>query len=138
MSLPAAQVGRLGWVLLATAISSILHYVDNLLFFHEYPEPPWINRAMIDAFWFVMTPLAFAGWLAIKRGHPVAGLLLLMGYAGCNLLSLGHYLYAPLHAISGRIHAFILLESFLAVALLCILARTAFARHHARHGSDVN
>ncbi|AMJ56603.1 MULTISPECIES: hypothetical protein [Stenotrophomonas] len=93
---------------------------------------------MIDAFWFVMTPLAFAGWLAIKRGHPVAGPLLLMGYAGCNLLSLGHYLYAPLHAISGRIHAFILLESFLAVALLCILARTAFARHHARHGSDVN
>lgn len=137
MSFPAAHSRRLGWVLLATAISSILHYVDNLLFFHEYPEPPWINRSMIDAFWFVMTPLALAGWLAIKRGHPVAGLLLLMGYAGCNLLSLGHYLYAPLHAISGRIHAFILLESFFSVALFFVLVRLAFALHHARHGSDV-
>lgn len=61
MSFPAAHLRRLGWVLLATAISSILHYVDNLLFFHDYPEPPWINRSMIDAFWLVMTPLAVAG-----------------------------------------------------------------------------
>ena len=52
MSVPAAHLRRLGWVLLATAISSILHYVDNLLFFHEYPEPPWINRSLIDAIWF--------------------------------------------------------------------------------------
>lgn len=33
MSFPAAYLIRLGLMLLATAISSILHYVDNLLFF---------------------------------------------------------------------------------------------------------
>lgn len=137
MRSPAAGLRGLGWLLLATAMSSVLHYVDNLAFFHEYPEPPWINRSMIDAFWFVMTPLALAGWIAIKRGNPAIGLLLLLGYAGCNLLSLGHYLYAPLHAISTRIHAFILMEALLAVVLIFTLVRMAFARFSARKGSGV-
>lgn len=137
MSLSGAHLRSLGWVLLATVMSSILHYVDNLVFFHEYPEPPWINRAMIDAFWFFMTPLALAGWIAIKRGHPASGLLLLLAYAGCNLLSLGHYLYAPLHAISARIHAFILLESLLAVVLIVIVVRMAFAQLSSRLASGV-
>lgn len=135
MSFPAAHLRRLGWVLVATAISSILHYVDNLLFFHDYPEPPWINRSMIDAFWLVMTPLAVAGWLAIKRGRPDGGLLLLLGYAVCNLLSLGHYLYAPLHTIGARIHAFIVMEALLAVVLIFTLVHMAIEIHHARHES---
>ena len=135
MSLPDAHLRRLGWVLLLTAISSVLHCVDNLLFFDDYPEPPWINRSIIDAFWFVMTPLAAAGWLAIKRGHPDSGLLLRLGYAVCNLLSLGHYLYAPLHTIGARIHAFIVMEALLAVVLIFTLVHMAIEIHHARHES---
>ena len=122
-------------MLLATVLSTVFHYADNLLFFHEYPEPPWINRSMIDAFWFLMTPLALAGWMALKRGHPASGGMLLLLYAGSNLLTLGHYLYAPLHAIGARIHTFILLEAFLAVVLICILVRMAFAQLTLSHGS---
>ena len=135
MRLSDAQVGRLGWVLLVTALGSVLHYADNLLFFQEYPEPPWINRSMIDAFWFVMTPLALAGWMAIRRGRPAGGLLLLLVYAVCNLLPLGHYLYAPLHVIGARIQAFIMLEALFAMALIFTLVRMAMALHHARHES---
>jgi hypothetical protein len=40
----------LKWLLVATVAGSILHYADNLLFFEQYPEPPWINRSMIDEF----------------------------------------------------------------------------------------
>lgn len=137
MKPPVAHLRNLGRVLLAVAMSSALHYLDNLAFFHEYPEPPWINRAMIDAFWFLMTPLALAGWVLLKRGHDASGLLLLLVYAACNLLSLGHYLYAPLHTIGIRIHAFILLESLLAMALISILARMACLQLLSRHRPGV-
>lgn len=111
----------LKWLLIATVAGSILHYVDNLLFFEQYPEPPWINRTMIDAFWFLMTPLAFVGYRLIKQGFRHAGVLVLMAYAGCNLLTLGHYRYARLHDIAPRIHVFIWLEAALACALVIYL-----------------
>lgn len=113
---------RLAWLLAALVASSVLHYVDNLVFFHEYPEPAWINRSMIDAFWFAMTPLAIAGYLMLRRGHFVSGCLVLVAYAACNLLTLGHYAYAPMHAIGARIHAFILLEAVLAAVLVVVIA----------------
>jgi hypothetical protein len=45
-------------LLLAIVASSVIHYTDNLLFFEQYPEPPCINQHQIDAFWWIMTPLA--------------------------------------------------------------------------------
>ncbi len=50
-----------------TFVSSILHYVDNILFFAHYPEPDWINPQIVDLFWFVMTPLAPLGFYLIKK-----------------------------------------------------------------------
>jgi len=108
----------LKWLLLANVAGSILHYVHNLLFFAHYPEPSWINRSMVDAFWFFMTPLAWLGYRLIQRNRIGRGAGVLMGYAACNLLSLGHYLYAPLHDIEPVIHAFILLEAGLALVLV--------------------
>lgn len=107
----------LKWILLATVLGSILHYADNLLFFAEYPEPPWINRSMIDAFWFLMTPLAWLGYRLIRVGSRNAGVLVLMGYVGCNLLVLGHYRFAPMCSIAPRINVFIWLEAGLAACL---------------------
>lgn len=108
----------LKWLLIAVVASSILHYVDNILFFHEYPEPPWINPSMIDAFWLVMTPLAWIGYRLLAKGALYAGSLVLLVYAACNLLTLGHYLYAPMHSISLRINTLILLEAVLACVLV--------------------
>ncbi len=45
-------------LLVVNIATSILPYMDNILFFHTYPEPHWINPQIIDAFWFVMTPFA--------------------------------------------------------------------------------
>lgn len=118
----------LKWLLLATVAGSVLHYVDNLLFFEQYPEPPWINRTMIDAFWFLMTPLAWAGYRVTKRGSHLAGVFILMMYAVCNLLTLGHYRYASLCGIAPRVHAFIWLEAILAGALMTYLIIPFFHR----------
>ncbi|WP_347259620.1 hypothetical protein [Rudaea sp.] len=109
------------WLLLANALASILHYGDNLLYFEEYPEPGWINRSIIDAFWFVMTPFALIGYQAVKRGQAGFGGICLYLYAAGGLLVLGHYRYAPMCSIVPRIHALILLEAGLAVALVAVV-----------------
>lgn len=111
----------LKWLLIANLAASILHYADNLLFFDAYPEPPWIGRGMIDAFWFLMTPLAWSGYRMTRRGARRGGTLLLLIYAACGLLSLGHYRYAPMGSVAPRIHAFILLEAALAAILIAYL-----------------
>lgn len=111
----------LKWLVLATVAGSILHYADNLLFFEQYPEPAWIDRSIIDAFWILMTPLAWIGYRLIQHGSHHAGTFVLLIYAVCNLLTLGHYLYAPMHEISMRIHVLILFEAVLAGLLVAFL-----------------
>ena len=121
MSTQPPQLSMLRLLLLAMVTSSVLHYVDNLLFFEQYPEPPWINRHHIDAFWWIMTPLAWIGYHLIRRGALRGGSATLLTYAACNLLTLGHYRYASLSDISLRIHIFIILEAALAVVLTVFL-----------------
>lgn len=116
-----ARIEVMRWLLWATVASSILHYADNVLFFEQYPEPYWINTSFIDAFWWLMTPLAWIGYRLIRRGARRSGAATLLMYAACNLLTLGHYRYAPMHHISLRIHTLIWLEAALAVALIAFL-----------------
>ena len=35
-------------LVLANFVTSILHYVDNVLFFRHYPEPTWLNPHLVD------------------------------------------------------------------------------------------
>ncbi|WP_226664039.1 hypothetical protein [Microbulbifer aggregans] len=127
MKMPESWTAGLKWLLVAIVISSILHYVDNLLYFEEYPEPPWINRSMVDAFWFFMTPLAWIGYQLMRRGRHHSGTLVLLAFTACNLFTLGHYQFAPMHSIGARIHFFILLEAALA-SLLAIFLCAYYAK----------
>lgn len=113
----ARRLRILEGLLIATVVGSIVHYADNLLFFEQYPEPPWIDRTMIDAFWLLMTPLAWIGYALIRRGSGRSGTFVVLLYAACNLLTLGHYRYADICSVSLRINAFILIEAAMAVAL---------------------
>ena len=110
------------WLLVTNVIATIFHYSDNVCYFHSYPEPIWLNAKLVDAFWFIMTPLALVGYLLFKRGQIHRGAVVLYAYAAASLLVLGHYRFAPFFAISARIHFFILLEAALAVALVAYVA----------------
>jgi hypothetical protein len=33
----------LRWLLFANVATTVMHYVDNLVFFRDYPEPPWMK-----------------------------------------------------------------------------------------------
>lgn len=107
------------WLNVAT---TILHYVDNVIFFHHYPEPTWLNPHLVDAFWFVMTPFAFVGLWLIKKQRLSAGITALVLYCLMSLLVLGHYRFAPFFEISFKIHLFIWLEAIMTVVLLGYLA----------------
>ena len=113
-------------LLAATVVLSILHYVDNIVFFGSYPEPHWMTPHLVDAFWFVMTPVGVVGYLLFRRGLRGWALLVLCAYGAMNLLTLGHYLYASPWSLSLRINAFILAEAVAAVALS--IAAAWFAR----------
>jgi len=105
------------WIIILTVLSSIFHYIDNIAFFSEYPEPTWINTRMVDAFWFVMTPLAPVGYYFIKRERSYVGGSVLLVYGLCNLLTLGHYNYSSFLDISLKIHVLILMEASLGILL---------------------
>lgn len=111
---------RRRWLLglvVANVAATILHYGDNILRFARYPEPAWMAPHLIDAFWFLMTPFAVIGYVLTGRGRVHAGSMALYAYAAMSLLVLGHYRYAPFRDISFGIHALILLEAGLALAL---------------------
>ena len=111
-----AKRGLLG-VLAINVLTTILHYADNIAFFHTYPEPHWINPQIIAAFWFVMTPIAFVGYVLYGRGsHPYSYLCLYL-YSLMSLLVLGHYRYGSVSELPFRINLFILAEAFAALAL---------------------
>lgn len=112
-----------GWLVGVNIATTVLHYVDNILYFHEYPEPSWISPKLVDGFWFLMTPVAFLG-LWLMRRHPRGGRVTLAAYAVMSLLVLGHYRFAPFHAIGFRIHAFIWIEAAAALLLLTWLLVT--------------
>jgi hypothetical protein len=101
----------------ANVVTSILHYVDNVIFFKHYPEPTWLNPHLVDLAWFVMTPIGLAGCLLFVRGRPTAAFVCLYLLSLMNLLVLGHYLIAPPWEVSFKINLFILLEAATALAL---------------------
>jgi hypothetical protein len=101
----------------ANLVTSILHYVDNVLFFRHYPEPTWLNPHLVDLAWFVMTPFGVAGYLFFRRGRRPAAFACLYLYAAMSLLVLGHYLIAPPWEVSFKINLFIMAEAIAALLL---------------------
>lgn len=105
-------------LIVVNVLASILHYVDNICYFSEYPEPTWLNPCIIDLFWFVMTPFAVFGYWYHKQQWFTLSRVALVAYSIMSLLVLGHYLIAPPWEVSLRINLFILLEAVAALALL--------------------
>ena len=90
------------WILVANIVTSILHYVDNVLNFDHYPEPTWLNPHLIDMAWFVMTPFGIVGYLLFVRGYRSSAFACLLLYSIMNSLVLGHYLIAPPWIVSRK------------------------------------
>lgn len=104
-------------LLILNFMTSILHYVDNICYFSDYPEPTWLNPCLVDMFWFLMTPFAILGYWYHTQDWTKLATASLIAYALMSMLVLGHYLVSPPWDVSFKINAFILLEAIAAAIL---------------------
>ena len=115
----------------------MMHYLDNILFFHDYPEPAWITTHYIDAFWFIMTPVGIGGYLIFLKGRLNIAFAMFYLYSAMSLLVLGHYFYAPIWNLSVHINVLILMEAFAAIALAYFVACIQFQHIRSRFPVDI-
>jgi hypothetical protein len=118
--------------MVANLAASVLHFGDNIFHFHQYPEPTWIRAPhVVDALWFVMTPLLAVGWWLASRPSKWAAVSVLWLYGALSMCVLGHYLYAVPTELPFRINVFIMAEA-LAAALLIAFAPFLLSRRGGR------
>lgn len=84
-------------VLLAIAVAvSVVHYVDNVVNYEDYPQPgpgdlPASSAPTIAVAWFAFTAFgALAVWFWLRR-RVTAGAVALTAYSVSGLIGLGHY-----------------------------------------------
>ena len=107
-------------VLLAAIVSSVIHYTDNYVNLEDYPQPHWINHAVIPSAWALFTAFGIAGYLLYRRGRLVPAGLCLLVYSYTGLSSLGHYRFGPLSDFTPKMHIGILLDGVTGAAVFIV------------------
>ena len=106
-------------IVVMNLVASILHFSDNMINFHMYPEPTWIpSPHVVDALWFVITPILFLGWWFSSRNAKWTAASLFWLYGGSSMLVLGHYNFAAPSELSLRINVLICSEALAALSLI--------------------
>ena len=112
--------------LLAVAVLvSIVHYVDNVASYADYPEPtsgPDPSRGLIAASWFMFTAFGIAGYVLVGRDRLRAAAACLAVYAGSGLVGLGHYTVEGATDMPAWRQAHIVADILLGFAMLAFAA----------------
>lgn len=85
----------LGWIFAVAVVVSIIHYTDNYVNYHDYPQPKTLSdapEALVPGFWVGFTAAGLAGYLLFRRSASDLALVLLAVYSGSGLVGIGHYL----------------------------------------------
>jgi len=114
---------RLLILLFAYGAASLFHYAHNAEYLDAYPNmPAWLSPARVYAAWLAVTAVGFCGYLMLRGGYALAGLIVLAIYGAFGLDGLAHYSLAPLSAHSLAMNLSILLEATTAAVLLVAVA----------------
>jgi hypothetical protein len=92
---PGSKANVLTGLLLASVISTAVHYTDNYVAFASYPGSEKISRADVPISWVALTAVGIAGYVLYRRGRRLAvahGLLATYALTG---------LTTPLHYLAG-------------------------------------
>jgi hypothetical protein len=93
----ARAVRVLSAIFAIAVVVSIVHYTDNYVNYHDYPQPKTLSDApelLVPAFWVAFTVAGVAGYLLFRRGPSNLALILLAVYSGSGLVGIGHYTVA--------------------------------------------
>ena len=111
-------------LLLAYCAASLLHYLHNAAFLDEYPNMPgWLSPTRVYLAWLGVTAVGLAGYLLVRRGYRIAGLVVVAVYGALGLDGFVHYGLAPLSAHTFTMHLTIWLEAVTALLVLIAVVR---------------
>lgn len=90
-----ARVDVLLGFLLAYGMASLVHHVHNAIYLYEYPNlPAWLTPAGVYAAWSGITAAGIIGYVLVRRGYALAGLVLVGVYGALGFGGLAHYRFA--------------------------------------------
>ncbi|MGK7952206.1 MAG: hypothetical protein AB4368_26335 [Xenococcaceae cyanobacterium] len=108
--------------LIASIVSTNLHYTDNATFIQNYPEPDWITVSDIYATWIGMTFMGILG----TQGQFWISYFCLTLYSFTGLSSPAHYFYGALSDFSIKMHALIWLDLLTGAFVLSFVVWSGF------------
>lgn len=87
--------------------------------FHDYSEPAWIpSPHVVDALWFIITPILFLGLWFSSRDAKWAAVSSILAVWRVEHVVLGHYNFAAPSELSLRINVLIFGEALAAFVLI--------------------
>ncbi|WLW67506.1 hypothetical protein [Psychrobacter sp. van23A] len=89
-----------------------------MIHFDHYPEPDWLSPQLVDAFWFVMTPIGIYGLIVAVKSQMAKGRWWLYLYALMGLLSLLHYNIETDNIMTVTMHSLIWFQAICAFWLI--------------------
>jgi len=111
-------------LLLTYCTASLFHFVHNAMFIDDYPNlPVWLSASNVYAAWLAIASVGLSGWILMRLGFRVVGLLVIAVYAGLGFDGLGHYYLAPFSAHSLTMNLSILSEVLAAACLMILVAK---------------
>jgi hypothetical protein len=121
-------------VIFAVAVVvSIIHYTDNYVNYHDYPQPETLqdaSPALVLWFWFGFTAAGLAGYLLFHRAPSNLALILLAVYSGSGLIGIGHYLVPGATSMPWWRQAHVCLDITCGIAMFSFAMWAIRARRH--------
>jgi Na+/proline symporter len=123
-------------IVLAVAVAiSVIHYVDNVVNYDDYPQPTSgsaPSQTLVAISWFGFTAFALGAYLLLVRGRALAAAICLAIYAGSGLVGLGHY------TVDGATEMVWWRQAHVVADILCGVAVLAFAAWLARRRQELS
>jgi hypothetical protein len=129
-------VRALSWIFAVAVLVSIVHYTDNYVNYHDYPQPrtgPNPSAALVLGAWFPLTAAGLTGYLLFRRRPSNLALVLLAIYAGSGLIGIGHYLVPGATSMPWWRQAHVCLDITCGITVVSFALWAARARRHG-HG----
>jgi predicted membrane protein len=121
-------------VILAVAVVvSIIHYTDNYVNYHDFPQSrtlPNPSAALVLGAWFAFTAAGLVGYVLFRRAPSNLALILLAAYSGSGLVGIGHYLVPGATSMPWWRQAHVCLDITCGIAVFSFALWAARARRH--------
>jgi uncharacterized membrane protein len=105
-------------LLLAYAVSSLLHFIQDAQYARTHPQSGWDSVSSVYITWIAISAIGALGYLLHRSSLQWVGRVLLSLYAAVGLDAASHYTQAPITAYSGAMNISIGVQVIMAFVLL--------------------